>query len=186
MRRGFTLIEAVITTGISVVALVALVNMFFIFNSIYGYQQAFIATAGSAGGTLSALEASVLPAEMVLASHSFDGTVYASATTTLVLSLPSVDGTGTIVSDAKDYVAFYASSTELFRLVAADARSTRQSGRTRLSATLDVLSFTYDNNDFANVTNVIADIQTRAQYKEQTARAHVRERLYLRNFQPSP
>ncbi len=186
MNRGFTLIESVITIGISVVALIALVNMFFVFNSIYGYQQAFIATAGSAGRALSALEASVLPAETVVASHSFSGTIYTSTTTTLVLSLPSVDGTGTIVSGAKDYVAFYASSTELFRLVLADARSTRQSGSTRLSATLDALSFTYDNADFTKVTNVIADVQTRAQYKQQTARAHVREQMYLRNFQPSP
>lgn len=179
---GFTLIEAVVVMSVSVVVLMALVNLFFVFNSMYGYQRAFIATAGSSGAALNALEAAVLPADQVLASHSFSGTPYASGTTTLVLSLPAVDGSGAIVESAKDYFAFYASSTEFYRLVLADAQSVRTSGLTRLSATLDAVSFTYDNADFSKVTNIIADIQTRAQYKEQTVRSHVREQLYLRNL----
>jgi len=45
MTRGMTLVEAVVTIGISTVALLALMNLFFIFNSIYGYQMAFVAPA---------------------------------------------------------------------------------------------------------------------------------------------
>ncbi|HCR52433.1 TPA: hypothetical protein DIV48_02170 [Candidatus Kaiserbacteria bacterium] len=184
MKQGFTLIEAVVVMSVSVVVLMALVNLFFVFNSMYGYQQAFIATAGSSGAALNALEAAVLPADRVLASHAFSGTSYASGSTTLVLSLPAFNGSGAIVESAKDYVVFYASSTEFYRLVLADAQSVRVSGLTRLSGTLDAVSFTYDDADFSQVTNVIADIQTRAQYKEQTVQSRVREQLYLRNFSP--
>lgn len=182
MKRGFTLTETVITISLSVLALLALVNLFFIFNSIYGYQQAFIATAGSAGAAINSFEAAILPANHVLASHAFSGTTYSSGAMTLVLELPTIDNSGNIVYGAKDYIVFYASSTKLYRLVQADAQSARSSGLTQLSATLNSLSFTYDNVNFAQVTNVTADIQTQAQFKQQVVQSHLREKLYLRNF----
>lgn len=184
--RGFTLIEAVITMGVSVVALLALVNLFFVFNSIYGYQQAFIATARSAGTTLNAIEAAVLPAGGVLASHTFSGTDYASATSTLVLELPAVAASGAIVAGAKDYVAFYAASSTLYRLVLADPQSVRASGLTKLTTTLSALSFVYNDSDFTKVTRVAADLTTRALYKEQEVQARLSEAVYLRNFSSAP
>ncbi len=182
MRRGTTLVETIILVAISVVTLLALVHLFFIFNSIYGYQQAFMLTAGSSGASMNAFEASVLPAEKVLASYNFSGTTYSSATTTLVLQLPAVNSSGDIVSGVKDYVVFFASSTKLYRLVLSDAQSKRVSGLTQLSSTLSSLSFTYDSATFANVTNVTADIQTQMQFKQQTLMSHLRGQWYLRNF----
>lgn len=184
MERGFSLIEAVVLTGVSVMALLALVNLFLIFNSIYGYQQVFSAAAGSAGSAMNALEAAILPAERVLSSHDFDGTIHSSATTTLVLQLPAVDGSGDIIPGTSDYVAFYASSTTLYRLTQAGTGSARLSGLTQLSAALFSISFAYDDGDFAKVANVTADIQTQAQFKQQAAQSRLREQLHLRNLQP--
>lgn len=181
---GFTLIETIIVIALSVLALGALTNLFLIFNSIYGYQQISMATAGSSAAAMNAFEAAVLPAEEVLASHDFSGTTYSSGATTLVLQLPAVDSSGNIIPNAKDYVAFYTSSTNLYRLVQASAGSMRVSGRTQLSTTLSSLSFTYDDSDFTNVTNIIADIQTQAQFKEETVQSNLHEQLYLRNKQP--
>ncbi|MDP2651800.1 MAG: hypothetical protein Q8O94_01555, partial [bacterium] len=173
-----------IVIALSVLALGALTNLFLIFNSIYGYQQISMATAGSSAAAMNAFEAAVLPAEEVLASHDFSGTTYSSEATTLVLQLPAVDSSGNIIPNAKDYVAFYTSSTNLYRLVQASAGSMRVSGRTQLSTTLSSLSFTYDDSDFTNVTNIIADIQTQAQFKEETVQSNLHEQLYLRNKQP--
>ena len=181
MTRGMTLVEAVVTIGISTVALLALMNLFFIFNSIYGYQMAFVAAAGSASAAMNAFEASILPAERVLAFHDFSGTIYTSSADTLVLELPAFDDSGDIVSGAKDYVVFYVSAGTLYRLVEADEQSARHSGRTQLSAVLDALSFTYDTADVTNATNIIVDIETRAQFKQQTVHGSLREQLYLRN-----
>jgi len=181
-NAGATLVETVVLVAITVAVLVALVNLFFIFNTIFGYQQAFMATAGSAGASLNALEASVLPAEHVLASRNFSGTTYSSATSTLVLELPTVDNEGDIVSGAKDYVVFYASSTELYRLVEANGASARKSGRTLLSSTLSFLSFTYDNANFAQVTRVVAEIETGRQFKEDVIQSTLRGEWHLRNL----
>ena len=181
MRRGTTLVEAVVIVAVSVVVLIALVNLFFVFNMIYGYQQAFIATAGSAGISLNALEASVLPAEAVLVSRSFSGTTYTSGATTLVLALPAVDDSGEMLSGVTDYVAFYASSTEFYRLVEAGAGSVRLSGRTKLSSTLFSVSFTYDNADFTQVRNVTADFETRGTFKQALLTSRLHGSWHLRN-----
>lgn len=182
-ESGFTLLETFIVIGISLIALVGLVNLFLMFNSTYGYEQTFTKTAGSASATMDALENAVLPAERVLASHNFDGTTYSSATTTLVLELPAVDVSGNIIAGTKDYVAFYPSGTQLYRLVSLGAGSVRTPGRTQLTAALSSLSFTYDSPDFAEVTSVTVDLTTRSQFKQQTAESRLKEQMYLRNFQ---
>jgi len=185
MRRGYTLVEIIIVLGISTLILLAIVNLFIVFNTIYGYQQAFIATAGSNGTAMNALEAAILPADLVLASHDFSGIPYASGVTTLVLQLPAIDVSGNIITDTKDYVAFYTSSGSLFRITAAGVGSVRVSGLKKLSTTLNSLTFTYDNADFAQVTNITADITTQTSYKQQVVQSHLSRQWYLRNFQPS-
>lgn len=181
MKRGYTLVETIVVIAISAIALFALTNLFLMFNTLYGYESAFIATSGSAGSAMNALESSVAQAQEVLASHDFSGTTYTSASTTLVLALPTVNSAGDIVAGEKDYVAFYASSTVLYRLTSASAQSARPSGRIQLSNTLHMVSFTYDNADFSLVTNVTADVETRTLYKNELLQARLREKIYLRN-----
>lgn len=181
MKNGFTLIETVIVIGISVVALIALANLFIVFNSLYGNQQAFMAASGSASSAMNALEAAVMPADAVLSSHTFSGTVYSSGAATLVLELPSVDSAGNIITSTNDYIVFYTSGTKLYRLTQPSGGSARTAGVTQLSTTLDTLSFTYDNADFTRVTSITADIRTQAQFKQQIIQAHLTEDIYLRN-----
>lgn len=182
--NGFTITESIIVIGVTVMALIALVNLFLVFNSIYGYQQAFMATAGSAGNAMNAFETAILPADHVLTSHSFSGTTYSSGAMTLILELPAIDSSGNIISGTHDYIAFYSSSATLYRLTVAGAGSTRVSGLKQLSTTLSSLSFSYNDTDFTKVTNVTADIQTQAVFKQQTVQSHLSEQMYLRNFQP--
>ena len=186
MKRGITLVETVVVISITTLALFALTNLFLLFNSTYGYQQAVIATAGSAGSAMNALEAAVLPAKHILMSHDFSGTTYYSATTTLVLELPAIDDFGDVLPGAKAYVVFYASNAVLYRLTEADAGSARTSGLKLLSTTLNSLAFTYDNSDFTKITKVAADLTTRVFYKQQEVQSHLTGQWYLRNWQPSP
>lgn len=185
-NKGFTLLESVVVVGVTALALGALANLFFIFNSMYGYERMFLAVAGSSGGAMNALEAAVLPTEAVLASHDFSGTVHSSATTTLVLMLPAVDSSGDIITGAKDYIAFHIASSTLYRTILADAQSVRISGTKQLSATLSSLSFTYDDSDFTRVKSVTVDIETQASFKGSVVQSRLHERLYLRNKQSAP
>lgn len=181
MKKGFSLAEAIVLVAVSTVVLLALVNLFFIFNSIYGYQKAFIATAGSAGASANALQSAVLQASGVLASRSFSGVTYTSASSSLVLKLPSVDGDGDIVLGKDDYLAFYISSSTLYRLVEADGSSARISGRTILSTTISSLEFTYDAATFSDVRSIEAQIETEMVHKGELVGSSLTEKWYLRN-----
>ena len=181
MKNGFSLIETLILLAVSVAALIALVNVFFIFNSLYGYEQAFLKTAGSAGTAMNALQSSILQADAVLASSTFSGTTYTSTTTSIVLELPAIDASGNLILGAKDRVAFFASSTKLYRLTAAAGGSARVSGTTTLTSALQSISFTYSASDVAQSASTTVDLQTRLTYKQQVLSAHLREQWYLRN-----
>lgn len=183
---GFTLLETLIVIGISTVAFAALVNMYLTFNSVYGYQQAFIAAAGSAGTSMNAFSATVLPASAVLASHTFSGIAYSSGSGTLVLELPAIDASGVTIVGVKDYVVFYASGTTLYRLTETAVESSRTPGLKTLSQTLNTLTFTYDNADLTKATSVTVDITTRAAFKHHVVDSHLREQLYLRNLTTLP
>lgn len=180
--KGFTLIESVVLIAVTTLALLALVNLFVVFNSLYGYQQAYTRTAGSALVAMSAFESAVLPADAVLASHAFSGTTYTTGTTTLVVELPSIDGSGNVISGTHDYIAFYVTgTTTLARVVSANAGSARSSGTKILTTTLSALALTYSTADVTKATSTIVDIQTQSAFKQQTVSDHLRERLYLRN-----
>jgi prepilin-type N-terminal cleavage/methylation domain-containing protein len=182
IQRGLTLIETVVVVGISAVVLMALIQLYLTFNSMYGVQQAAMATGGSASASMNAFEAAILPANQVLSSHAFFGRTYTSSSTALVLELPSIDSSGAIVAGLKDYIVFFSSSSTLYRLTSPSANSARISGTTTLSTTLQSISFTYNSATFTSVSNVIVDIQTRASYKEQAVQSHLTEKLYLRNY----
>jgi prepilin-type N-terminal cleavage/methylation domain-containing protein len=184
MTKGFTLVELIITLGISFAALAGLVNMFFIFNATHEYQRIFHATAGSASASMNAIEAAVLPARHVLSSRTISGTTYSSGPSTLVLEVPAVDDIGNMVNGTNDYIVIVASSTSLYRITDAAATSARESGTTLLSTTLNALSFTYDEASYADVSRVTADVHTRATYKNDTAQTRLIEELRLRNFEP--
>ena len=177
MSRAFTLIETIVVIALFVVIMLALANLFVNFYTLYGYQEAFTATTGSAQTAINSMEESVRAADAVLASHTFSGTTYTSDATTLVLELPSIDNTGTVILGTYDYVAFYANGTNLYRVLNAGAGSARVPGIKLLSTTLASLDFSYDN---ADVTKA-ADIVTSAVSKQQTAVSHLQESVRLRN-----
>lgn len=184
-KRGTTLIEALVLISVSTIALLALVNLFLIFNSLYGYQQAFMAAAGSSGASMNALEAAILPANQVVTSRDFSGATYTSAETSLVLELPAIDDDGDIIDGAKDYIAFYTDAAAFYRLIEADVASARTSGLKKLSGTLSSLSFTYDTPDVTQALSVAVDLQTEAAFKGQAVESRLTGQWYLRNQTPS-
>ncbi len=181
MKRGFTLIETLVVVALTVAAFITLTNLLFTFNSLNEYQQISIQTAGSAGTAINDLEAAILPADHVLTSHVFSGISLSSGTTTLILQLPAVDTSGNSIPGVSDYVGFYVSSSSLYRVIAANAASSRSSGVKLLSSTLDSLLFTYNTSTFDEVTNIIVDIRTRATFKQQLVSSTLYGQWYLRN-----
>src|SRR3989344_6623322 len=178
-QSAFTLIEIVIVIALSVSVVVALTFLLYTFNKASLYGQVSSQSSDSASALLRDIESLTLPANAVQETHAFSGATYTSTATSLVLELPSIDGSGNVIANAHDYVAFYAVGTNAYRLLEKDAVSGRVAGTKLLSSTLDTLSFAYDNATFADVRTVTVDIQTQAQVKEEVITNHLSQQIRL-------
>lgn len=181
-ERGFTLIETLTVIFISSLIILAVFTLYANYENLLGTQSALIDTAGSASAVVTDIKSSVLQATHVVTSHSFSGTNYISTTTSLVLELPSRTSAGDIVAGSYDYIAYYASSTGLYRIVDAAVGSSRQSGTRSFSHTLKTLVFSYNDSIFASVSKVTIDITTEEVVKQKSTAAHLNQQMYLRNF----
>ena len=179
--RGFTLVESVIVVGIFSLLLLAIYNLSSGYSSIFNLQQATIETAGSARLTLDTIDRMAREANRVIQSHSFSGTAYTTGTTTLVLELPSVNAAGDVLPETHDYVLFYATGTQAYRLLEAATGSARPSGEKRLSESIVSLLFSFDTGNPADASRVDTTVSTESGALLSQASTTLSERTYLRN-----
>jgi prepilin-type N-terminal cleavage/methylation domain-containing protein len=179
---GFTLIEVTIVISLFALVLVVFLNIFDWSNGNYAYQQAYLRATTSARQAMTDMQTATLQASSVLSSHSIDGTVYSSGSSTMVLELPAIDTNGDIIDSTWDYIVFYVSNGSLYRLADINALSTREMPEIKLlSDSVEVLTFTYNTVDFAQVSSVDAALTTAIAVRDQIAKSSFRQSWYLRN-----
>lgn len=179
---GFTLLETVITIALTAVIMLAIANLYINFNTLYIYQETYTATTNAASSALSAVSAAVLPANQVVASHSFTIGTLSSGTSTVVFELPSVSASGAIVANAHDYIGFYIAGTDFYRVVAANASSARISGTKRIAPLVSAMTFGYDTADPTQATRISATTTTAlSTQRSGVVETTLHEQFYLRN-----
>lgn len=182
MHRGFTLVEVLITIALFVVLMFGISQLYIVYGRVIALQKSSIGVALGGSSIMDAVNTAASQADHVVATHTFSGTVYNSATTTAIFELPSVDSSGSIVANTYDYTVVYSSGTSAYRMTDAALGSSRISGKKQLTDALGGLSFTYDNAAFPSVGSVIVDATTTAVVRGQTTQTHLREHIYLRNL----
>jgi len=180
--RGFTIIEVIITTFIVALLAIALFNIYQGYYAVFAIQQARVGVNGSARETVDEFKQTVLQADRIVASHTFAGTAYTSGSTTTVFELPAIDGAGDIIASAYDYIAFYSTTTNAYKVTDGGIGSARKSGMRRLSDTLNALTFTYNNGTITSATSTEIDVRTQSIVRGQTVQAHVHDTARLRNI----
>lgn len=180
-KSGFSFIEAIFASAILAFVLVAFVVLYINFFKFYNRQQAEMKIGDSARNAVKELQSSALQANKIVASHSFSGTAYNTDQDTLVLEIPSIDGSGNVISGKYDYVVFYKTGENLYKLMEADAASSRASSLKQLSESVVALTFTCNNPDLAIANKIDADIQLQTSFDGQTISYHLYQEIYLRN-----
>lgn len=180
-KQGFSFIETVIAVSILIFILVPLSLIYSGFSKFYNYQQAKIKTGGTAREAVKELQGAALQADQIITSHTFSGTVYSTDQHTVVLEIPSVSSSGNIVNGKYDYAVFYTTGKNLYRLVQADAASSRPSGLNKISDTVSALTFTYNNSNLAQANKIDADMQMQTTSGNQTVSSRLYQEIYLRN-----
>jgi prepilin-type N-terminal cleavage/methylation domain-containing protein len=177
-QAGFTLIELVIVIALVGIASFILVDMFIGQNKLYRTQTAELNITNDARMSLDEIDSYVRQAIRTLSSYSG----YNSGPQTLVLQIQSVNSSNQLIAGTYDHVVFYMSGSNLMRQVFPDSASSRQSGLKRLASNVAGFTFTYDNADFALVTQITTDItiQESAGYQDRTIT--ISSKSKLRNY----
>lgn len=179
--RGFTLIETILTIAMTVLIMLSITNLYLNFTKLYAYQQTQVATGSAASSAVQAIHAAVLPANQVVTSHSFSGTVQTTGSSALVLEVPSMNASGDIVLNTHDYIAFYLIGTDLYRRVDAGAGSVRISGTKKVAARVTSIGFTYDHADVTQATRVSVTVTVSENTKSGMVQTSLEGTSYLRN-----
>jgi prepilin-type N-terminal cleavage/methylation domain-containing protein len=179
---GFTLIEILITIALFAILMFGISQLYLVYGRAVTLQESSIGIALGGSSIVDAVRTAALQAGQVVATHTFSGVVYESATTTAIFELPAVDTSGAIITNTYDYIAISASGSNVYRIVDAASGSARLSGEKRLTGALGELSFTYDNASFPSVASIIVDATTTALVRGTTRQTHLREHIYLRNL----
>ncbi len=180
--RGFTLIESIMVAAIAASMCIALGLLTFNFTTLSNYESALSQSSGSATTLMREVEALIAPADMIVSSRTFSGTLYTSDANALILEIPSIDGTGNVIANTYDYAVIYRTGATVYRILEADPLSVRGGGTKQLSSTVSALSFAYNNTTISLASVVTVDLQTQTTVKQQTLSDHRHEQLRLRNY----
>jgi hypothetical protein len=180
-KSGFSFIEAIFASAILAFVLVAFVVVYINFFKFYNRQQAEMKLEDSARNIAKEVQNAALQSNQIASSHSFSGPVYNTDQDTLVLEIPSIDGSRNIVNEKYDYVVFYKTGENFYKLTEADAASSRASSLKQLSDSVVTLTFTYNNPDLAQANKIDANIQMQASVGGQFIPYHLYQEIYLRN-----
>jgi len=179
--KGFTIVEILVAVGIFALIALAMIDLFISNNALIKSEEATIDVVGTASKVAGEVQTYAMQADAVVLSHDFSGVTYTSGTSTLILELPAIDGSGSIVGSEYDYIVFYSASSSAYRIINTSLSSARAGGKRLLGDSLDSLTFTYDALNPMDATKIEVDVQTAKQTGKRNSQTHVRQQIYLRN-----
>jgi hypothetical protein len=180
-NQCFSLAEAVISVAVVIYILIAFLVIYNSYDKFFNRQQTEIGIGNSAREVVKELQSYALQADQIMSSQTISGTNYSTDAHTAVLRIPSINGSGNIISGKYDYVVFYLTGKNFYRRLQADAASSRHSEVNQISGAVTNLTFTYDNPNLALASKIDSDMQLQATSGKQTISYHLHEEIYLRN-----
>lgn len=182
-QDGFTIVEIVVVLGITILIMLGLFTLYDNYYKVYNAQEATARVVSAAALTGSELQNSIKQAESVLSSHTISGTTYNSDSDTIVLRLPAVNSSGSLIASQYDYIVFNVDGTRLSKITSAYSSSFRQSGTRQLSDVVGTATFSYNNGDFAQVDRVDVNVNMQVTNRGITTSQNLQQSLYLFNEQ---
>lgn len=169
---GFTLIEAVLVIFVFSIVFLIISNLFIGQNNLYNFFMTEVRSGQAARLAMDRMVETSRQAEVVLDSHDFSGTVYASGPQVMVARLKSVDAGDEFITNSFDYVAYYLDSGNPRRLLEkleANASSKRLSATRVLANNVYYLNFSYTPSSFSSAKEILISITAAEKYKNSTS-----------------
>ncbi len=154
--KGFTLIEVLVAAATASVAGVLLITVLVQNNGLVYDQSAKVSQSLNLNDTTSQINDLVKNASAIVTTNLIGSPTYTTNAATLVLSLPSLDASGNIISDTFDYAVITKDSDPqiLKKIIFKAPASTRKVENKVLASKLDAVSFLYldDNGNTVSPT----------------------------------
>lgn len=142
---GFTLVELLIASAITLIVGIFLLSILVNNNGIFYKQNALVDEGLNLNDSMSAINKNIMQASSVVATYPEISPLFTSNTETLILKFPSLQD-GEIVESAYDYMVFFKDSQNpkiLKVQTIPDSASDRLASTTVLTTILKDIIFTY-------------------------------------------
>lgn len=153
-HQGFTLIELVVVVALVAICSTVLVSLFIGHNRIYRTQTAELDVTGDARQALDDIDSYVRQTNRTLSTYS----TYTANAQVLILQIQSVNSSSQLIASTFDDVVYYLNNGNLYRQVFPNPSSSRTAQTKKLAGNVTGLIFTYNNPDYAQVTEVTTNI----------------------------
>ncbi len=183
---GVSLMETMVVVAVMAMLLLIITQIFALNYRILEQQAARADNETGAIITARTISQAARGAIAVVASYTIGGTLYTSSSTTLVVKMPALSSSGTVIVNAYDYMAFFRDPLKpAYIKVAteADAGSIRRSGSRLMTNYNQTLIFRYDNPDITKANRVSMYLVNSQVKRGQTYTTRAWTAIFLRNFQ---
>lgn len=141
--KGLTLIEVLITIGISITVGALLITIIINSAGLYSKETNTLSEGLNINDALYKIRNTVKDASAVAASYVDGSTVYNSGSTQLILKIPAVDSLNNIIPDTSDYFVFFPDNNKLRFKTFPNSQSSRKPQDQIFSVSLVDLNFQY-------------------------------------------
>jgi type II secretory pathway pseudopilin PulG len=179
--RGFSGIETLVVVLVMLMLFMLLIQFYISYRASFSVLSANYDVGVTAGVVISETTEAIRLADKVIASRTISGTAYTTGANTLILELPSIDNSGNILIGKVDYLLFYITGSNIYKVIDPDASSSRKAGVTQLSGTATSFILSYDNGTASLAKRIEVDVQTSKTANNKTETAHLHDQVYLRN-----
>ncbi|MDP2683979.1 MAG: hypothetical protein Q8P20_02875 [bacterium] len=152
-----SLADTLISIFIFVLITGAIIGIFIMYKDTYAIQIAYNELSSNNSIALNKITKNIRQSNEVIESHTINSTLYETDYDTLVLKIPSIDGSDNIITDTFDYLAIHRNpvdSTLLRYDLEPDVASARAGGIQLLSEFVDKIIFNYNDTVFENIDKI--------------------------------
>lgn len=158
-NKGFTLFELLIVMALVSVVGVLLIQILIQNNGVYYDQTTKVSQGLNVNDTYNQIEKDIRTSGGVVASLVDGEDTYTTSSNIIVLKIPSIDSSGSIISDTYDHLIIYedgANNNFLMRKIIPNAISNRVYNKKVLLTNLSYLQFQYLDNSGSPISAVDA------------------------------
>jgi type II secretory pathway component PulJ len=180
-QNGFTIIEVVIVIGLSTILLIGLMQLYEWHQRSFLFEEAKVLTTTDVRKTMQSMSEYIAQASSIQASRAFGTTTYTTGSQVIVLQVPSINASDTVIANTYDYIAFHLTNGEVYQIIEPASGSTRQVVNRRLADNVQTFTLTYDNATPASASAVTIDIVATISTRAGEASTSLSDTIFLRN-----